>query len=91
MQMKCGKFDGKFQKKVIEIVVSVQVYFEKFVEEFGFRFKGYFFLVVYVGGVVQNVKVNVVLRYVFGDENIWVFLVMDDGGLVFGVVIFVKV
>ncbi|WP_054839665.1 carbamoyltransferase C-terminal domain-containing protein [Thermococcus sp. JCM 11816] len=90
MQMKRGKLDGKLQKKAIEIAASAQAHLEKLVEELGLRLKGYSLPVAYAGGVAQNVKANAVLRHVFGDENIWVFPAMDDGGLAFGAAIFVK-
>lgn len=90
MQMKRGKLEGKLQRKAIEIAASAQAHLEKLVEELGLRLEGYSLPVAYAGGVAQNVKANAVLRHVFGDDNLWVFPAMDDGGLAFGAAIFVK-
>ncbi|ASJ02607.1 carbamoyl transferase [Thermococcus profundus] len=89
-QMKHGKLDGKLQRKAIEIAASAQAHLEKLVEELGLNLKGYSLPVAYAGGVAQNVKANAVLRHVFGDEDLWVFPAMDDGGLAFGAAVFVK-
>ncbi|NJF24152.1 carbamoyltransferase [Thermococcus sp. Bubb.Bath] len=89
-QMKHGKLDGKLQKRAIEIAASAQAHLEKIIEELGLRLKGYSIPVAYAGGVAQNVKANAVLRHVFGDDSLWVFPAMDDGGLAFGAAVFVK-
>ena len=89
-QMKRGKLDGELQKKAIEIAASAQKHLEKLVEELGLELKGHSLPVAYAGGVAQNVKANAVLRGVLGDENLWVFPAMDDGGLAFGAAVFVK-
>ena len=89
-QMKRGKLDGELQKKAIEIAASAQKHLEKLVEELGLELKSYNLPVAYAGGVAQNVKANAVLRGVLGDENLWVFPAMDDGGLAFGAAVFVK-
>jgi len=91
MRMKGGDLDGKFQRKAIEIAASAQRHLEKLVEELGLRLKEKGPRLAYAGGVAQNVKANAVLRHVFGDDNLWVFPAMDDGGLAFGAAIFVKV
>lgn len=90
LQMKRGKLDGVLQKKAIEIAASAQKHLEKLVEELGLELKGYDLPVAYAGGVAQNVKANAVLRRVLGDDNLWVFPAMDDGGLAFGAAVFVK-
>jgi carbamoyltransferase len=90
IQMKRGKLDGKLQKRAIEIAASVQAHLERLVEELGLNLKGYSLPVAYAGGVAQNVKANAVLRHVLGDDNLWIFPAMDDGGLAFGAAIFVK-
>ncbi len=89
-QMKRGKLDGELQEKAIEIAASAQAHLEKLVEELGLKLKGYGLPVAYAGGVAQNVKANVVLRHVLGDDKLWIFPAMDDGGLAFGAAIFVK-
>ncbi|WP_054841425.1 carbamoyltransferase family protein [Thermococcus peptonophilus] len=90
MQLKRGKLDGKLQRKAIEIAASAQAHLEKLIEELGLRLKGHSLPVAYAGGVAQNVKANAVLRHVFGDDNLWVFPAMDDGGLAFGAAVFLK-
>jgi len=89
-QMKRGKLEGELQRKAIEIAASAQAHLEKLVEELGLRLRGYGLPLSYAGGVAQNVKANAVLRRVLGDENLWVFPAMDDGGLAFGAAVFVK-
>ncbi|ASJ00483.1 carbamoyltransferase family protein [Thermococcus gorgonarius] len=89
-QMKRGKLDGKLQRKAIEIASSAQAHLEKLVEELGLRLKNHALPVAYAGGVAQNVKANAILRHVLGDDNLWVFPAMDDGGLAFGAAVFVK-
>ncbi|WP_048148419.1 carbamoyltransferase family protein [Palaeococcus ferrophilus] len=90
MQMKRGKLEGKLQRKAIGIAASAQAHLEKLVEELGLRLNEHSLPVAYAGGVAQNVKANAVLRHVFGDDNLWVFPAMDDGGLAFGAAIFIK-
>ncbi|WP_457751453.1 carbamoyltransferase family protein [Thermococcus sp.] len=89
-QMKRGKLDGELQKKAIEIAASAQAHLEKLLEEFGLNLKGRSPRLAYAGGVAQNVKANAVLRKIFGDDALWIFPAMDDGGLAFGAAIFVK-
>ncbi len=89
-QMKRGKLDGELQKKAIEIAASAQKHLEKLVGELGLELKGYSLPVAYAGGVAQNVKANAVLRRILGDNNLWVFPAMDDGGLAFGAAVFVR-
>ena len=89
-QMKHGNLDGRLQKKAIGIAASAQAHLEKLMEELGLRLRSKSFPLAYAGGVAQNVKANAVLRHVFGDDNLWVFPAMDDGGLAFGAVVFVK-
>jgi carbamoyltransferase len=89
-QIKYGKLDGKLQKKAIEIAASAQAHLERLVEELGLRLNGHSLPVAYAGGVAQNVKANAVLRHVLGDDNLWIFPAMDDGGLAFGAAVFVK-
>ena len=89
-QMKRGKLDGELQRKAIEIAASAQAHLEKLVEELGLRLKNHNLPVAYAGGVAQNVKANAVLRRTLGDDNLWVFPAMDDGGLAFGAAVFVK-
>ncbi len=89
-RMKCGELNGKLQRKAIEIAASVQEHLEMLIGELGLKLKGRGHLLAYAGGVAQNVKANAVLRHVFGDDNLWVFPAMDDGGLAFGAAIFVK-
>ncbi|NJE06149.1 carbamoyl transferase [Thermococcus sp. M36] len=90
LQMKRGNLEGKLQKKAIEIAASAQAHLEKLIEELGLRLKDRKLPVAYAGGVAQNVKANAVLRHVFGDNSLWVFPAMDDGGLAFGAAVFVK-
>lgn len=89
-QMKRGKLEGELQRKAIEIAASAQEYLEKLIEELGLKLKGRDLPVAYAGGVAQNVKANAVLRGLLGDDNLWVFPAMDDGGLAFGAAVFVK-
>ncbi|WP_297465621.1 carbamoyltransferase [Thermococcus sp.] len=89
-EMKRGNLRGSLQRKAIEIAASVQRHLEKLVEELGLRLKDRGLPVAYAGGVAQNVKANAVLRKIFGDDNLWVFPAMDDGGLAFGSAAFVK-
>jgi len=90
LQMKRGKLEGKLQKKAIEIAASAQAHLEKLIEELGLKLKEHGLPLAYAGGVAQNVKANAVLRHIVGDDNLWVFPAMDDGGLAFGAAIFVK-
>ncbi len=90
LQMKRGNLDGVLQRKAIEIAASAQKHLEKLVEELGLKLKGHNLPVAYAGGVAQNVKANAVLRKILGDDDLWVFPAMDDGGLAFGAAIFVK-
>ena len=90
LQMKRGNLEGELQKKAIEIAASAQAHLEKLIEELGLKLGGYDLPLAYAGGVAQNVKANAVLRQVVGDDNLWVFPAMDDGGLAFGAAIFVK-
>ena len=90
LQMKRGKLDGKLQRKAIEIAASAQAHLEKLVEELGLELRESGLPLAYAGGVAQNVKANAVLRHVFGDESLWVFPAMDDGGLAFGAAIFAR-
>ena len=90
MEMKRGKLDGELQKKAIEIAASAQAHLERLIEELGFKLTDRGLPIAYAGGVAQNVKANAVLRKIFGDNNLWVFPAMDDGGLAFGAAIFVK-
>ena len=89
-QMKRGNLEGKLQRKAIEIAASAQKHLEKLIGELGLRLKGKELPLAYAGGVAQNVKANAVLRKIFGDDNIWIFPAMDDGGLAFGAAVFVK-
>ncbi|NJE03315.1 carbamoyltransferase [Thermococcus sp. MV11] len=89
-QMKRGKLDGELQKKAIEIAASAQRHLEMLIGELGLKLQGYGLPLAYAGGVAQNVKANAVLRQIFGDDNLWVFPAMDDGGLAFGAAVFVK-
>ncbi|AIU70527.1 carbamoyl transferase [Thermococcus eurythermalis] len=89
-QMKRGKLDGELQRKAIEIAASSQAHLEKLIEELGMKLKSKGFPLTYAGGVAQNVKANAVLRNIVGDDNLWVFPAMDDGGLAFGAAAFVK-
>ncbi|WP_456421853.1 carbamoyltransferase family protein [Thermococcus sp.] len=89
-QMKRGKLEGKLQRKAIEIAASAQKHLEKLIEELGLELGGKNLPLAYAGGVAQNVKANAVLRKIFGDDYLWVFPAMDDGGLAFGAGIFVK-
>ena len=90
LQMKRGNLEGELQKKAIEIAASAQAHLEKLIEELGLKLGGYDLPLAYAGGVAQNVKANAVLRKIFGDDALWVFPAMDDGGLAFGAAIFVK-
>ncbi|KUH32402.1 carbamoyl transferase [Thermococcus celericrescens] len=90
LQMKRGKLEGKLQKKAIEIAASAQAHLERLIEELGLGLRGQGLPVAYAGGVAQNVKANAVLRHIVGDDNLWVFPAMDDGGLAFGAAVFVK-
>ncbi|ASA77393.1 carbamoyltransferase [Thermococcus sp. 5-4] len=90
LQMKRGKLEGKLQKKAMEIAASAQAHLEKLIEELGVKLTDRGLPVAYAGGVAQNVKANAVLRKIFGDDNLWVFPAMDDGGLAFGAAVFVK-
>ncbi|AEK72350.1 carbamoyltransferase [Thermococcus sp. 4557] len=90
LQMKRGKLEGKLQMKAIEIAASAQAHLEKLIEELGLGLNGRGLPVAYAGGVAQNVKANAVLRHILGDDNLWVFPTMDDGGLAFGAAVFVK-
>ncbi|WP_456366671.1 carbamoyltransferase family protein [Thermococcus sp.] len=90
LRLKKGELDGKLQRKAIEIASSAQAHLEKLVEELGLRLKERGPILAYAGGVAQNVKANALLRHVFGDDNLWVFPAMDDGGLAFGAAVFVK-
>ncbi|NJE10172.1 carbamoyltransferase [Thermococcus sp. MAR1] len=90
LQMKGGRLEGKLQKKAIEIAASAQAHLEKLMEELGLRLRSKGLPLAYAGGVAQNVKANAVLRHIFGDDNLWVFPAMDDGGLAFGAAVFVK-
>ncbi len=90
LQMKRGKLEGKLQKKAMEIAASAQAHLEKLMEELGLRLRSKGLPIAYAGGVAQNVKANAVLRRVLGDENLWVFPAMDDGGLAFGAAVFVR-
>lgn len=90
MRMKRGDLDGKLQRKAIEIAASAQRHLEKLLEELGVKLRSKGLPLAYAGGVAQNVKANAVLRKIFGDDNLWVFPAMDDGGLAFGSAIFVK-
>ncbi|ASJ09081.1 carbamoyl transferase [Thermococcus siculi] len=90
LQMKRGKLDGTLQRKAIEIAASAQAHLERLIDELGLKLKGYGLPVAYAGGVAQNVKANAILRHVFGDDNLWVFPAMDDGGLALGAAIFAK-
>ena len=90
LKLKKGELDGKLQKKAVEIASSAQAHLEKLVEELGLKLREKGPRLAYAGGVAQNVKANAVLRRVFGDDNIWVFPAMDDGGLAFGSAVFVK-
>ncbi|CAI1493787.1 Putative carbamoyl transferase, NodU family [Thermococcus nautili] len=89
-QMKRGKLDGELQRKAIEIAASAQRHLEKLLEELGVKLSSKGLPLAYAGGVAQNVKANAVLRKIFGDDNLWVFPAMDDGGLAFGAGIFAK-
>lgn len=89
-QMKRGNLDGPLQRKAMEIAASAQTHLERLIEELGVELKGYSLPVAYAGGVAQNVKANAILRHIFGDDGLWVFPAMDDGGLAFGAAIFVK-
>ena len=89
-QMKRGKLEGELQKKAMEIAASAQAHLEKLMEELGVKLNDKGLPLAYAGGVAQNVKANVVLRRIFGDDNLWVFPAMDDGGLAFGAAVFVK-
>ncbi|WP_297503538.1 carbamoyltransferase [Thermococcus sp.] len=88
-QMKRGGFNGELQKKAIEIAASAQAHLEKLIKELGLELKDHGLPVAYAGGVAQNVKANATLRHLLGDENLWVFPAMDDGGLAFGAAVFV--
>jgi len=90
LRLKKGQLDGKPQKKAVEIASSAQAHLEKLIEELGLKLKERSPKLAYAGGVAQNVKANALLRHVFGDENLWVFPAMDDGGLAFGSAVFVK-
>ncbi|WP_258084525.1 carbamoyltransferase family protein [Thermococcus thermotolerans] len=90
LQMKRGKLEGKFQKKAIEIAASAQAHLEKLMEELGLELRSRNLPLAYAGGVAQNVKANAVLRHILGDDNLWVFPAMDDGGLAFGAAVFVN-
>ncbi|ASJ12325.1 carbamoyltransferase family protein [Thermococcus thioreducens] len=90
LQMKRGKLEGRLQKKAIEIAASAQAHLEKLIEELGLKLVEKNLPLAYAGGVAQNVKANAVLRKIFGDDNLWVFPAMDDGGLAFGAAVFVK-
>lgn len=87
-----GTSGGELQKRAIEIAASAQAHLEKLVGELGLRLRDRGGLpVAYAGGgVAQNVKANAVLRRILGDDNLWVFPAMDDGGLAFGAAVFVK-
>ncbi|AJC72270.1 carbamoyl transferase [Thermococcus guaymasensis DSM 11113] len=89
-QMKHGKLNGELQRKAIKIAASAQAHLEKLIEELGMNLRSKGFPLAYAGGVAQNVKANAVLRHIVGDDNLWVFPAMDDGGLAFGAAIFVK-
>ncbi|WP_297091268.1 carbamoyltransferase [Thermococcus sp.] len=90
LQMKRGNLEGKLQKKAIEIAASAQAHLEKLMEELGLKLRSRSLPLAYAGGVAQNVKANAVLRKIFGDDSLWVFPAMDDGGLAFGAAVFVK-
>ncbi len=90
MEMKRGNLEGKFQRKAMDIAASAQAHLEKLIDELGIKLMGYGLPIAYAGGVAQNVKANAVLRQVLGDDNLWVFPAMDDGGLAFGAAVFVK-
>ncbi|ASJ10769.1 carbamoyl transferase [Thermococcus sp. P6] len=90
LQMKRGNLNGELQRKAIEIAASAQKHLERLMEELGLRLKGKGLPVAYAGGVAQNVKANAVLRGILGDDNLWVFPAMDDGGLAFGAAVFIK-
>ncbi len=90
LQMKRGNLEGELQRKAIEIAASAQAHLEKLIEELGLKLVEKNLPLTYAGGVAQNVKANAVLRKIFGDDNLWVFPAMDDGGLAFGAVVFVK-
>ncbi len=90
LKMKRGELDGRLHRKAIEIAASAQAHLERLIEELGLKLKGYNLPVAYAGGVAQNVKANAVLRHILGDDNLWIFPAMDDGGLAFGAAMFVK-
>ncbi len=90
LRLKKGELEGKLQRKAMEIASSAQAHLEKLVEELGLKLKERGLRLAYAGGVAQNVKANAILRHVFGDDNLWVFPAMDDGGLAFGAAVFVK-
>ncbi|ASI98463.1 carbamoyltransferase family protein [Thermococcus celer] len=90
LRMKRGDLGGELQKRAIEIAASAQAHLEKLVGELGLRLRDRGLPVAYAGGVAQNVKANAVLRRILGDDNLWVFPAMDDGGLAFGAAVFVK-